>query len=186
MVPAQQYKALHDALATVQINAQALAAGDTALGAVVAVRDRFSEWSVDAARRWARDQLADAADDLTRYRGPFVGNPAGAVNPSQWDDLLHAIERGYNVLWSIQDTIGDEPEWKATLAWAADTTLGTIQALPGVLRDATHFVADTATSTIGGVTAGLLPLWPIVAVVAVVAVAGVFALSAGRKRGLIA
>jgi hypothetical protein len=186
VVPREQYQSLHDALATVTVNAQALAAADLASGALVAVRDRFSVWSVDNARRFAASQLDDALADVQRFRGPFAGMPAAAINPSQWDDLSHAIERAYNVLWNIQDVIGDEPEWNAFLGWVADTTLGTIQALPGVLRAAVHFTADLATDTVGAVAAGLLPLWPIVAVVAVVVVLGAVALATGKKRGLVA
>jgi hypothetical protein len=185
VVPAQQYQALHDALDTVVFNGQALAAADLVLGSLIDVRDHFSAWSVDSARRWARDQLADAATDVQRFRAPFAGNPAGAINPSQWDDLLHAIERGYNALWNIQDTIGDEPEWRTFLAWAADVAVGTVQNLPQVIKAAVHETSGLATDIVGGVTAGLLPLWPIVAVVAVVAVAGVAALLQGRKRGLL-
>jgi hypothetical protein len=186
MVPAYQYQALHDALGTVQVNAQALAAADLAIGTVTAVREHFSSWSIDNARRFAAEQLDDAALDLKRYRDPFAGMPAAPVNPSSWDDLSHSIGRAYNVLWSIQDVIGDEPEWKATIGWVAQTTLGTIQALPGVIRDAVHFTSELASDTVGGVAAGLLPLWPIVLVGGAVLVIGSIALAAGRKRGLLA
>lgn len=186
MVPAHQYQALHDALATVQVNAQALAAADLAIGTVTSVRDHFSSWSIDNARRFAAEQLDDAVIDLQRYRAPFAGMPAAPVNPSSWDDLSHSIGRAYNVLWSIQDVIGDEPEWKATLGWVADTVAGTIQAMPGVIRDAVHFASGLATETVGGVAAGLLPLWPIVLVGGLVLILGSIALAAGRKRGLLA
>lgn len=186
MVPKAQYQALHDALATVQINAQAIAAADLAIGTVTAIRDRFSEWSVDNARRWAAEKLDDALLDLQRYRQPFAGMPAEPVHPSSWNDLHQAIGRAFQALWSIQDVIGDETEWKFFLGWVADTTVGTIQALPGVIRGALHFTSELATDTVGNVAAGLLPLWPIVGLVAVVAVVGVLAAAAGRKRGLIA
>lgn len=185
MVPAQQYQALHDALALVQFNGQAIAAADLVLGTVITVRDRFSEWSVDNARRWAHDQLADAVTDVQTFRAPLAGDPNAAISQPSWDDLMHAIERAYNVLWNVQDTIGDEPEWKAFLAWVADTATGTISNLPQVIKGAVHFTADLATDTVGGVAAGLLPLWPIVAVAVAVAMVGAYALVQGKKRGLL-
>jgi hypothetical protein len=187
-VPASQYQALHAALVTVTTAGQAIAAIDLAIGAVTGARDKFSAWSLDSSRRDFHDQLQGALDDLTTNRAPFAGDPSMAITSSLWDDGLHAVERAYNVMWSIQ-TVDDRPELQATLSEIADITTGTIAAMPQVISSAVGFVTDTASKTatglIGGVAGGLLPLWPIVGVVVLVAVVGLAALAQGRKRGLL-
>lgn len=177
---------LHDALAGVLYNGQALAAADMVIGLVTSARDHFSAWSIDNSRRWAAEQLDEALSDVQRYRGTFAGMPSSPVSASSWDDLSHAIGRAYNVMWAIQDgPIGEDPEWNATLSWLGDAAIGTIQALPQIIRDAVHFTADLATDTVGGVAAGLLPLWPLVVVAGIVLVGGAVLLAAGRKKGLL-
>lgn len=183
---ARRQQDLHDALAGVQYNGQALAAADMVIGLVTSARDHFSAWSLDNARRWAADQLDDALKDVLRYRGDFAGMPSSPVTYSSWDDLSHAIGRAYNVMWAIQDgPIGEDSEWNASLSWLGDAATGTIQALPGIIRDAVHFTADLATDTVGGVAAGLLPLWPLVVVAGVLLLGGAVVLAAGRKKGLL-
>ena len=179
-------KALQGALDTVQTNGQAIAAADLAYGAVVAARDRYSAWSIDPARRYAHDQLDAAAADIQKWRAPFAGMPSDPVNDTNWDELKHAIERGYDRLWASLDVEGDEPEWKATLSAIGDITTESIKAMPEVIRGVVHFASETVTDTVGGLTAGLLPLWPIVVIAGVVLVVGALALAAGRKRGLVA
>jgi len=181
MVPTSQYRALNDALDTVSVNAQALAAADTALGALSSAQEQFSSYSIKWERRqWASD-LSDARADVARYRSGFIGMPGSPVDAEGWDDLRHAIDRAYNVMWNIADVAGTETEWQAFGDYVSSVTLGTIQALPGVIKSAVHFTSDTATDLVGGVAAGLLPLWPIVAVAAVLA-AGVGFLALGAKR----
>jgi hypothetical protein len=187
IVYSQKLKDLQDALSGVVVNAQALAAADLAIGTLITARDRFSAWSLDNARRWAYDQLADAVNDVQRFRGPFEGQPAAPVNPSSWDDLQHAIARGYNRMWSISTgPIGEDSEWDATLSWLADTAAGSVAAIPDVLSAAVHGIAGFGTEIIGGAAKGLLPLWPIVAAGVAVVVVGAIVLAAGRKRGLVA
>lgn len=183
---AQRYQDLHDALAGVQYNGQAVAAADMVIGLLISARDVFSRFSLDNARRWAYAQLDDALRDVQRYRGTFGGMPQVPVSETSWDDLSHAIGRAYNVMWSIQDgPIGTDSEWAASVGWLADAATGTIQALPGIIRDAVHFTSELATDTVGGVAAGLLPLWPLVLVAGAVLVGGVFLMAAARKKGLV-
>lgn len=184
-IPHAQIVALHDALATVQLNAQALAAADLVIGSIIPVRDQFSSWSIDPSRRYAAQQLDDAVKDVQRYRAPMAGMPTEPVSPAAWDDLSHAIQRAYDVLWAVQDVQGDETEFQALLGFAKDVAVGSVQAMPGIIRDAVHLTSETATSLVGGVASGLLPLWPLVAVAGVLAVLGVVVLAAGRKRGLL-
>lgn len=193
-IPNAQYRALYDALNTVAINAQALAAADTAVGALVAARDRFSgvwTWlSPDRSRLAWKRGLDDAIQDINRYREPFVGLPASPVDPGEWDDLRHAIGRGYNRLWAIEDVDGSgDSEWGAFVSDVLGIAVGTIEALPAVLSSAVHYVTHTAaeatTEVVGAAASGLLPLWPLVAVAAVIATAGVFVLGAAKRKGLL-
>jgi hypothetical protein len=185
MVPASQYQALNDALNTVSVNAQALAAADLALGALGSVRGQFDAFSIDAARRREAGAIGEAWDDVQRYRAPFVGMPGEPVNPSQWDDLRHAIGRAYNVLWVARDVFGDESETAAFAGYIADVATGTVAALPGVISSAVHFASGAATDVVGGVAAGLLPLWPLVAVAVVLAAIAAGVGVKARKAGLL-
>jgi hypothetical protein len=184
-IPAQQYRDLHNALAAVQVNAQAIAAADLTIGTLTAARERFSSWSLDNARRWAAQQLDDALGDVRRFRQPFEGMPQSPVADATWDDLRKAIGRGYNVCWSIIDTIGSDSEWSATVSWLAEAAVGTIQAMPGVIQAALSFTSEIVTDTVGGVAAGLLPLWPLVVVAGVLAIAGAVVVGYGRKKGVL-
>lgn len=183
----QRLQELHDALSLVQLNGQAIAAADLALGTLTAVRDRFSSWSLDNARRWAAQRLDEGIGDIRRFRGPLAGLPASPVAFAAWDDLSKAIKRGMNLLFSLEDgPIGtDQTEWSSTIDYAIEVAIGTIQAMPEVIRTAVHFGAELATDTVGGVAAGLLPLWPLVVVAGLLVVAGVVVVAAGRKRGLL-
>jgi hypothetical protein len=173
----------------VTTNGQAVAAADLVIGALTQARDQFSDSSVDVSRRDAHARLDEALQDVTRYRAPMNGNldqpvqldaagkPAGA-----WDDLYHAIKRGYGQLWAVQDVQGDTSEWQATLDTIADIAVGTVQALPQVIASAAHFTADA----VGGVAKGLLPLWPLVLGAVVVVVVGGILVSQGKARGVLA
>jgi hypothetical protein len=184
-VPRAQFQALNDALDTVVVNAQAVAAADLALGALGTVKDQFSSWSLDNSRRWAADQVSGALADVNRFRGPFVGMPGALVNDSAWDDLRHAIGRAYNTLWSIQDNFGDQGELAATASYIGDVALGTIQAMPGVISASAHYITDEAsqiaTGVVGGVASGLIPLWPIIGIVTVLGIGAVLL----RQKGVI-
>jgi hypothetical protein len=184
---------LHDALMLVSTNGQAIAAADLVIGALTQARDHFSAWSLDSSRRYAYSSLDDALKDVGRFREPLAGNfdqlvtkDANGRPAAAWDDLFHAIKRGYGVMWAVQDVQGDDPEWLATLGLIADIAVGTVQALPDVIRAALHFTSELATDVVGGTVKGLLPLWPIVVAGVAVVVVGAIVLAAGRKRGLVA
>lgn len=195
---------LHDALGLVTTNGQAVAAADLVIGALTQGRDQFAsslnfiplvfvlnQLAVD--RRDAFSRLDEARNDVLRAREPMAGNfdqlvqldssgrPAGS-----WDDLYHAIQRGYGQLWAVQDVQGDSSEWQATVSALGDIAIGTVQAMPGVIQAALHFTAELATDTVGSVAKGLLPLWPLVVVGGLVVVVGLVVLAAGRKKGLLA
>ena len=184
----QRLQDLHNALALVTVNAQAIAAADLCLGTLIAVRDRFSSYSVDNARRWAAERLDGAIEDVRRYRKPFEGMPAAPISEPSWDDLNHAIKRGMNLFWALQDgPIGtDTTEWQTLVDYAIDVAVGTIQAMPGVIRDAVRFTSELATDTVGSVAAGLLPLWPLVMAAGAIAVVAVLVTAYGRKKGVLA
>jgi hypothetical protein len=181
----QRYQALHDALLGVVYNGQALAAADQVIGLVITARDLYAQDSIDAARAWAYQELDDALRDVQRYRGTVAGMPNDLISDATWDDLSHAIGRAYNVMWSIQDTIGTDSETAATARWIGEAAEGTLQALPGIIRGAVHLASETATDLTGGIAAGLLPLWPLVLIAGALVVAGVVVVGAGRKRGLL-
>lgn len=176
-----QIRALSEALDGVQVNAQALAAADLCLGTVISVRDQFNGWfasiSPDRSLVDARDQLNGAISDVENARAPLVGMPAAPVG-SDWDNLRHAIQRAYNVMWAVQDVQGEvDTSWGGFFSWLGETLVGSIEAMPGVIRSAVAWAGDLASSTAGNVVAGVLQgLWPVLLVVAVVAAGGVYLL----------
>lgn len=178
---------------TVATNGQAIAAADLVIGALTSARDQFSDWSLDLSRRDAHQRLDEALQDVVRARGPMAGDPAMPVQkdaqgrPSgSWDDLYHAIQRGYGQLWAVQDVQGDTPEWQASLGVIGDIAAGTVQALPGVISSAVGYTAGLATDTVGSVAKGLLPLWPLVLTAVVVLVGGGILVSQGKAKGVLA
>jgi hypothetical protein len=193
----RQLEDLIAALNTVTVNAQALAAADLVIGTVTAARDQFSSWlnytpfgfivrAIESSRADAYSRLDEAINDVRRYRDDFKGMPQVAVSQTAWDDLKHAIVRAYNVMWAVQDVQGDETEWQALVGFVGTVAVESIQAMPGVIRGALAFTSEVVTDTVGGVAAGLLPLWPLVVVGGVIVVLGVVLVGAGRKKGLIA
>jgi hypothetical protein len=185
---------LQAALSTVTVNAQALAAADLCIGTVTTIRDQMAGWfgviSPDRSMSDAASRLSAAIGDVQTYRGPFDGMPSSPINPDEWDDLKHAIERAYDVMWAVEDVQGDQSTgWKGFLSWAASTVAGSVAAMPDVISAAVNYVTDTAsnvvTKTTGGLLAGLLPLWPLVAVAAAVVTGVVLYLGPAQAKRLV-
>jgi hypothetical protein len=174
-----QIRALQEALDTVTVNAQALAAADLCLGTLLGVRDQLNGWfasvSPDRSLVDARDRINGAISDVQLYRQDMAGMPASPVDGGAWDNLRHAISRGYNLLWAVQDVQGDvDTGWGGFFSWLGDTAAGSVEAMPGVISSVVGYTGTLVTDTAGGVVSGVLKgFWPVLLIAGVAAVAAV-------------
>jgi hypothetical protein len=190
--------AVHNALSAVTTAGQAVAAADLCLGTLTTVRDQFSPL-VQSLASWltfglygaanpdrvdALAQLTGAITDVQNFRAPLAGDPSTPVvaGEGDWDNLFHAIERAYNVMYAIQNVQGDETEWQNFKSWVGNTVAGSVTALPGVISAAVSYAGSTATNLAGGTIAGVVAgFWPVLLIAGGVLVVAVLAVG---PRGL--